>query len=234
MSSLKKQARYAGLLYLVGALVAPFGIMYVPTTLIETGNATVTADNIRSSETLLRWGVASEIAGAIIFIFMVLALYHLLKGVNQKHAIAMVVLLIVSFPLSFVGAVFNIAALYTVSGVDYLSSFDKSQLDGLAYMFLRVRGANLVVASIFWGLWLFPFGILVWRSGFIPKFLGVLLWIAGTGYLIGAVTWLIFPHIDDLSPVLTVMEICEAPIIFWLLIWGAREKKVPAPATVPE
>jgi hypothetical protein len=232
MSSLKKQARFAGLLYFVGALITPIGIMYVPLRLIVKGDAAATADNIRASESLFRLGIASELAGAIIFLFVVLALYHLFKGVNQKHALAMAILLMISFPISFATAVNNFAAMYLVSGVDYLSMFDKSQLDGLAYLSLRLHSAGLMVASIFWGLWLFPFGWLVIRSGFIPRFLGVFLWIAGSGYVIDATTSILLPQFTDLlSPVLMGMILLEAPIIFWLLIWGAREKTVVAEAS---
>jgi hypothetical protein len=232
MSSLKKQARFAGLLYFVGALITPIGIMYVPLRLIVKGDAAATADNIRASESLFRLGIASELAGAIIFLFVVLALYHLFKGVNQKHALAMAILLMISFPISFATAVNNFAAMYLVSGVEYLSMLDKSQLDGLAYLYLRLHSAGLMVASIFWGLWLFPFGWLVIRSGFIPRFLGVFLWIAGSGYVIDATTSILLPQFTDLlSPVLMGMILLEAPIIFWLLIWGAREKTVVAEAS---
>ena len=231
MSSLKKQARFAGLLYFVGALIAPIGLMYVPQKLIVKGDAAATADNIRASESLFRLGIASELTGAIIFLFVVLALYHLFKGVNQKHALAMAILLLISFPISFATAVNNFGALYLVSGADYLSTFDKSQLDSLAYLFLRLHGAGLLVASIFWGLWLFPFGWLVIRSGFIPRFLGLFLWIAGSGYVIDATTSILLPQFTNLlSPVLMGMMFFEAPIIFWLLIWGAREKTVVAEA----
>jgi uncharacterized membrane protein len=132
------------------------------------GDATATADHVRASETLLRLGIASELIGFIIFIFVVLALYPSFKAVNEKHALAMAILLLVSIPISLLNVLNEIAALVLVSGADFLSAFEKGQLDAPAYLFLRLHGQGFAVAQIFWGLWLFPFGILVIRSGFIP------------------------------------------------------------------
>jgi hypothetical protein len=189
------------------------------------GDATATANHIRASETLLRFGIASELTSFIIFIFVVLALYRLFKAVSEKHALAMVILLLVSIPISLLNVLNEIAALILVSGADFLSAFEKGQLDALAYLFLRLHGQGFVVAEIFWGLWLFPFGVLVIRSGFIPRFLGVLLFIAGFGYLASSFTSLLLPSyrhlVDQFAMVLTAGEL---PIIFWLLIWGAKDQ----------
>jgi hypothetical protein len=224
MNSTKKQARLAGLLYLLASIPAPFALIYVPNKLIVTGDATATADHIRASETLLRLGIASELIGSIIFIFVVLALYRLFKPVSDKHALAMATLLLISMPISFFGVVNEIAALIVVSGASFLSAFDQRQLDTLAYLFFRLHGQGLVIAQIFWGLWLFPFGVLVIRSGFIPRFLGYLLFIAGVGYAADSFTYLILPSCRQLvSQFASILEIAEVPIIFWLLIWGAKK-----------
>src|SRR6266576_2467549 len=227
MKSIKRQARFAGLLYLLASIVGALGLIYVPGRLIVPRDATATADRVRASETLLRLGIASELIGFIIFIFVVLALYRLFKGVNEKHALAMAILLLVSIPISLLNVLNDIAALILVSGADFLSVFDKGQLDALAYLFLRLHGQGFVVAQIVWGLWLFPFGILVIRSGFIPRFLGYLLFIAGSGYLASSFTSLILPAyrqlVDQFTMVLTAGEL---PIIFWLLIWGAKDQSL--------
>src|SRR5216684_6033969 len=221
MKSIKQQARFAGLLYLLASIPAPFGLIYVPSNLIVPGDATATANHVRASETLLRLGIATELIVSIMFIFVVLALYRLFKGVNEKQALAMALLVLVSIPISLLNVLNEIAALVLVSGVNFLSVFEKGQLDALAYLFLRLHGQGFVVAQIFWGLWLFPFGILVIRSGFIPRVLGVLLFIAGSGYLASSFTSLLLPSyrhlVDQFAMVLTIGEL---PIIFWLLIWG--------------
>ncbi len=234
MNSTKKQARVAGLLYLLASIIGFFCLAYVPGKLIVSGDATATANHIRASETLLRFGIVSELIAFTIFIFVVLALYRLFKAVNGKHALAMVILLLVSIPISLLNVLNEIAALILVSGADFLSAFEKGQLDALAYLFLRLHGQGFVVAEIFWGLWLFPFGVLVIRSGFIPRFLGVLLFIAGSGYLASSFTSLLLPSyrhlVDQFAMVLTAGEL---PIIFWLLIWGAKDQPLDEQAPDP-
>jgi len=232
MNSTKKQARVAGLLYLLGSIPAPIGLVYVPSKLFVSGDATATADSIRASESLLRLGIASELFPQVIFIFLVLALYRLFKAVNETLARQMVILgALVSVPIVFLNVLNEIAALVLVSGADFLSVFDKLQLDALAYLFLRLHGQGLVVASIFWGLWLFPFGMLVMRSGFIPRILGVLLMIAGFGYLTSSFTSLLLPqYAKFVGQFAMVLYFGELPIIFWLLIWGAKVQ--PSGATV--
>jgi hypothetical protein len=231
VSSTQHQARAAGFLYLVLGLSAPIGLLYVPGKLIVSRNATATADNIRASEWLLRVGIASELFHQVIGVFLVLALYRLFKAVNETHAKQMVILgALVSVPIVFVNVLNEIAALILVRGADYLSVFDKPQLDALAYLFLRLHGQGISVAAIFWGLWLFPFGMLVIRSGFIPRVLGVLLMVAGTAYLASSFATLVLPQFAPLvSRVALPLEAAELPIIVWLLIWGAKTRPTDAP-----
>jgi len=227
VNSIRKQARFAGLLYLLACLPAPFALIYVPSALIVPGDATATADRVRASETLLHMGIAGELVNATAFIFVVFALYRLFQGVNKQHASLMVTLFVISVPISFLNVLNDVAPLILVSGADFLSVFEKSQLDALVLLFLRLHSYGLLVAQIFWGLWLFPFGILVIRSGFIPRFLGYLLFIAGSGYLASSFTSLILPAyrqlVDQFTMVLTAGEL---PIIFWLLIWGAKDQSL--------
>jgi hypothetical protein len=230
VSSIQHQARVAGFLYLLLALSAPIGLLYVPGKLIVSGNATATADNIRASEWLLRMGIASELIHQVIVIFLVLALYRLFKAVNETLAKQVVILgALVSVPIVFVNVLNEIAAQILVSGADFLSVFEKPQLDALAYLFLRLHGRGLTVVSIFWGLWLFPFGMLVIRSRFIPRVLGVLLMIAGAGYLASSFVTLVLPEYASLvSQVASPLYFGELPIIFWLLIWGAKPRPTDA------
>jgi hypothetical protein len=223
--SIRRQARIAGLLYLLASIPAVFSWVYVPNKLIVTGDATATADHIRASETLFRLSIGSELIGLILFIFVVLALYRLFRPVSEKHALAMATLLLISLPISFVSVVNEIAALIVVSGASFLSVFDPHQLDALAYLFIRLDGQGFVVAQIFWGLWLFPFGVLVIRSGFIPRFLGYLLFIAAVGYIANSVAALIVPaYRHTVAQFADRLQMAETPIIFWLLIWGAKSQ----------
>jgi len=223
MNSINKTARIAGLLYLVLALTGVFSLIYVPSALIVFGDATATADNITSSELLFRAGILSGLFSNVIFVFLVLALYRLLKEISHTQAILMVILVVISVSTTFVNTLNQLAALIILSGADFLSVFEKPQLDAVAYVFLRLHSHGLQIIQIFWGLWLFPFGVLVYKSRFIPKILGVLLIIAGFAYLLSSFTFLILPQYNDaVSPFITLLEMGELPIILWLLIVGAK------------
>ncbi len=223
MNSTKRTARIAGLLYLLLALTGVFSLIYVPSTLIVFGDATATADNITSSELLFRTGILSGLISNVIFVFLVLALYRLLKEISRKQAILMVTLVVISVSTTFVNTCYQIAALIILSGADFLSVFEKPQLDAAAYAFLRLHSHGLQIIQIFWGLWLFPFGLLVYKSRFIPKILGVLLFIAGFAYLLSSFTFIVLPqYMAAISPLITLLEMGELPIIFWLLIVGAK------------
>src|SRR5205814_293577 len=162
----------------------------------------------------------------IIGVFLVLALYRLFKAVNETHATQMVILgALVSVPIVFVNVLNEIAALVLASGADFLSVFSKPQLDSLAYLFVRLHSRGITVASIFWGLWLFPFGLLVIRSGFIPRFLGYLLFVAAIGYIANSLAALLLPaQRQVVAQFADILQMTELPIILWLLIWGAKDR----------
>jgi hypothetical protein len=137
---------------------------------------------------------------------------------------------LVSVPIMFVNVLNDVAASILVRGSGFLSVFEQPQLDALAYLFLRLHGDGITVTSVFWGLWLFPFGMLVIRSGFIPRVLGVLLLVAGASYLVTSTATLIFPPLAPLaSRLASPFTVAELPIIVWLVVRGAR----PQPATPP-
>jgi len=232
MRSAKQQARFAGFLYLLVALIAPIGLMYVPGKLIVARDATATAANLRAFGWLLRLGIASELIHQVIGLFLVLALYRLFRAVDEGLARQLVIFgALVSLPIMFVNVLNDVAALILAGGADSLAVFDARQRDALAYLFLRLHGQGIVVASVFWGLWLFPFGLLVIRSRFIPRVLGVLLMIAGVAYMASAFTTLIVPLYASLvAKIALPLEAAELPIVFWLVIWGARPLRPTAEA----
>jgi hypothetical protein len=225
MRTTKQQARFAGLLYLLIALTAPFGLLYVPQKLIVSGDAAATAANLRASEWVLRLGIASELVHQVLAVFLVLALYDLFESVSRRLAVLIVIFgALLSVPIMFANVLNDLAALVFASGAEFLSVFSRPELDAWTYFFLHLHGRGILVASIFWGIWLFPFGLAVIRSRFIPPLLGYLLFAAGAGYLAAAFVGLVIPRFSAIvTPVAGVLEIGELPIIFWLLIRGARE-----------
>ena len=229
----KNPGRFAGVLFLLGSIPGYFALEYVPSKLLVHGNATATANNIAAHELLFRLGIAADLICQTLFIFVALALYDLLKGVNQRHAVLMVILFVVSVPIAFLNELNAIAALALVRGADFLSLFDKPQRDALAMLFFNLHRGGVDVAAIFWGLWLLPLGMLVYRSGFLPRILGVLLMAACFAYLAISFTSLVLPgykHVVDqwMGPLLSA----ELLFLLWLLIKGANPKPLASPATV--
>lgn len=233
MNSTRNPGRFAGLLYVVMSIFGFFAMMYVPSKLIVHGNAAATANNISASETLFRLGIASELIGYAGFIFVALALYDLLKGVNRRQASLMVILIVVSVPIAFVNELNSIAALVLVRGADFLSILEKPQREALAMLALNLHFYGLVVAGMFSGLWLFPLGLLVYRSRFLPRFLGVWLVIGGLGWVILSLTGVLLPQYYD-----KVFTYCqpaffgEVAFMLWLLIKGARPPALDAAASL--
>jgi hypothetical protein len=209
-----------------------FAMVYVPSKLIVHGNAAATANNIAASETLFRLGIAAQLIGSAGFIFVALALYDLLKGVNRRHASLMVTLIVVSIPIAFLNELNSIAALVLVRGADFLSIFEKPQREALAMLFLNLHFQGLVVAEIFWGLWLFPLASLVYRSRFLPRFLGVWLALAGFAWVLLSLTGVLLPQVQDKVDTYTQPAVLgELAFMFWLLIKGAKPPALDATAS---
>jgi hypothetical protein len=231
MHSTVKAARIAGTFYLSMVITGPFSLIYVPSKLIVRGNATATATNILAHDTMFRFGVVAGLFGQILFICLAVALYRLLGDVNKTWARLMFGFVVVAAAVGFVIELNNLGALILFRGGEFLSVFDKAQLDALGMLFIRLHGQGNMIAEIFWGLWLFPFGLLVFRSGFLPKWIGVWLIINCFGYLVLFITALFFPTYNDkvflyLQPVL----FGELAIMLYLLIKGAKVASL-APVT---
>ena len=173
-----KAARIAGAIYLSMVFTAPFSLIYVPSKLIVRGNAAATADNILAHETMFRLSIFGDLLGHVIFICLAIALYRLLSSVNKTWAMLMVAFVLVSAAVGFLNALNNIAAVILFRGGEFLDVVDKTQRDALAMLFIRLHNQGEFISEIFWGVWLFPFGLLVYRSGFLPRILGIWLIIA--------------------------------------------------------
>ena len=221
----KNPGRFVGLLYVLVSIPGAFALVYVPSKLIVDGDATATASRIAASEALFRAGIACNLISEILFMWVALALYDLLKGVDQRQASLMLGLIVVSIPIALLNELNAIAALILVRGADFLSVFDKAQRDALAMLFLNLHSYGFVIAEIFWGLWLFPLGLLVYRSGFFPRVLGVLLMARCFAYVVESLTPFLLPRYEDLvSRLMRPLRFGELLFMFWLLIVGAKPK----------
>ncbi len=230
MDSIKAKARRAGLLYFVFSIAAVFGEFFVPA-LVVPGDAAATARNIGAVELTYRFGILTGLVTNPLFLLVVLSLYDLLKDVDVRHASLMVVLVSVGVTVSLANLVIQSAPLILLSGAGYLSAFTKPQLDALAMGCLRLHANGVTLTTVFWGLWFFPFGILVVKSRFLPRVLGFLLMAAGFAYLTTTITIMILPAYGQVvSQVMVPLYFGELPIVLWLLIKGA---KVGEPEALP-
>jgi Domain of unknown function (DUF4386) len=218
-----KAARIAGLIYLSMVLVAPFSLIYVPGKLIVHGNATATAENILAHETMFRLSIFGDLVGHVIFICLAVALYRLLSNVNKTWAMLMVAFVLVSAAVGFLNTLNNLAALNLFRGGEYLQVVDKVQRDAFAFLFLRLHNQGEFIDEIFWGIWLFPFGLLVFRSGFLPRFIGIWLIVECFGWIaLSAIAIFSVAHYDATFKWLQPLFFAELAIMLYLLIRGAN------------
>ena len=213
-------ARIAGFLYLLLIPLGVFGLLYVPNTLMVPGDAAATANNILTNELLFRLSIVSAILVPLVNIVVALFLYKLLKPVNKNYAALMVIFTLVAAPIAMLNELNHVAVLLLLKGPEYLTIFTTSQLQSLVPLFLDLHKSGIQIAGIFWGLWLFPMGYLVFKSNYIPKIIGVLLIIGCFGYLIDFVTFFVFP---DFGVVISEYAFLgEVLMVFWLLIKGVN------------
>ena len=216
MNSIQKTARFAGLLYLAIAALSAWSLVYVPSMIIVPGDAAATANNIVASESLFRLGVVSNLATFTLNVFVAVLLYKLLEPVSKSIASLMVILIMVGLAIGMLNEVNQFAALLAL-GADNLTA---TQSQALASLFLDIYEHGFTIAHIFWGLWLFPMGYLIFRSGFLPQVIGILLIVAGMGYLIDFTLFFLVP--DVTLNVSNFTFIGEVALIFWLLIRGVN------------
>jgi hypothetical protein len=224
MNTTKQLARRAGILYLIANIAMPFALLYLPRLLIVPGNATATADRLRASIGLVRVGIAAELNNGIFVVLAALAFYRLFKPVSLTHARAMLVLVLLAVPISLFNILNWVAALIFARGGPSFATFAPQQLDVFVLLFLRLHNYGVVLAGIFWGLWLFPFGILAMRSGFIPWWIGLCMFLAGVPYVASAFTSLAAPQFNYIADWLSPLMVGELPMIIWLVGWGAKEQ----------
>lgn len=218
-------ARLAGFLYLAVVLTGMFSIAYVPSVLIDWNNASVTYNNIKSAETLFRLGIVAGIICYTAFVLLPFVLYKLLCKVNQTFAVGMVVLSTVSVPFSLVNLLYKVNVLTLIANSANLSGSDLEKTQDQIMLLLIYYGNGIQIVSIFWGLWLFPFGYLVFKSGFLPKILGVFLMAGCFGYLINFTGRFLYPNYASLGIggyVSLPATIGEIGICLWLLIGGIK------------
>jgi hypothetical protein len=221
----KRLARWAGAVYLSLGVATLFGFYHAP---LVQDDPNAIARTIAGPDFRFRIGLVSDVLATALAVPLALLLYQLLKPVHRTQAALMALLLLVAVPISFVVALNYVAAQMLLSGTLDVLAFTSAQRDALAMLFLRLHTHGVLAEEIFWGLWLLPFGLLVMRSRFLPRVLGILLIIAGVAYVAHSVTSLLLAgHRIVLYERVTMLARAagEFPIMLWLLIKGATVRR---------
>lgn len=214
-------AHWAGAAYLTLGVSTLFGFFHAP---LVRDDINALARAITGPDFRFRVGVVADVLTTVLSVPVALLLYQLLKVVHKTQAMLMALLLLLATPVSFVVALNYVAAEMLLSGTADMSAFTEAQRGALGMLFLRLHTHGVLAVEIFWGLWLLPFGLLVMRSRFLPRVLGVLLITAGVAYVAHSVTTLLlagqrFVLYERVT--MLARAAGEFPIILWLLIKGA-------------
>ncbi len=225
MDANDKTARVAGLLYLMTIVTGIFSLIVVPSRVGTHGDAAMTVTNIVTNETLFRLGIASGTLGYAAFLILPLALYKLLSPINRNMAVLMVALAVTCVPIYFVALAHQMDILSLVDDDKYKQLFTPDQLRERVMLSMDAYNNTVFISEIFWGLWLLPFGYLVFKSGFLSKVLGVLLMLGCFSYLISFFAQVVFPQAKISNLVMLPASFGEIGICLWLLIVGVRKPK---------
>lgn len=227
MTSEKRSARAAGLWYLAIAVFYSFSMIYVDSLFLVSGDVEATVKNLQASSQLFRLGWLSCLVGHVCFLFLANALYRLFSPVSRSLARQMVLLVIAGVTVSFLNRLGQIAALEVLGGGSYLAAFAPAQRNALAMLLLTVNKDGEMMAALFWALWLLPLGLLILKSGFMPKALGILLLCACASYLVDFFVYFFFPNLVAAidAPFSLVQAGSELAFIVWLLVKGVKEGK---------
>ncbi len=224
-----KTARLAGLIYLVTVFTGIFHLVYVPTKLIVWNDSSQTLENLINNEFLFRFGITAEVIMLIAFLLLPIVLYKLLNQVNQNYAKLMVVFVFISIPFSFANVLKKFSILTLIKKPDYLQNLSTEEIQTQLMFFLDSYSDGINVSQVFWGLWLMPFGYLVYKSGFLPKILGVFLIVGGVGYLIEFFAgFLISNYYNTIIPTIAKLPstVGEIGTCLWLLIMGTNKLNI--------
>jgi hypothetical protein len=199
-------------------------MFYVPSQISMHGDAAATAQNILSHEFLFRASVINDLVSSAVWVFLVLILYRMFKQVSERQVKLLVALVIVQIPVAFIMGAFNIASLMIFKG-GILKTFELAQRQDLGMLFLKIGDYGVLTLEMFWGLWLFPLAILVYRSRFLPRFVGAWLAVTGVFYVALCLASILLPQYKDMvlhSVFALPAEIGEVAFALWILIRGAN------------
>jgi hypothetical protein len=215
-------ARIAGVCQLLEAITATFGQVIVLGRLAVSGNAAATAANIVGHERLYWWGFGSSILAVLLHVAWAFLMYELLKPVNRRVSLFALFVMLMGCAMLAVTGLLYLAPLLILQGGASLSAFTAAQLQALAAAFLQLNAYAFDMHVVFFGVWCVLTGYLIFKSSFLPKILGILLIIAGSGWML----YLSPPFAVHLFPFIAAASaIGEVPLELWLIVVGLNEAR---------
>ena len=225
MNTNQKAARMAGFLYLVYIVSATLADV-IGRSMIVYGDAATTAKNVVASAAQFQIGFVTDLVSGVLFLLTAWALYVLLRPVDRHLALLFLMLNLAGVAVQCLNDLNLVAALQFLSGADALKTFQIDQLQALALVFLTVYKNGFWICQIFFGAWLFPLGYLVFKSGFLPKILGIVIMVHSVGWLITFLQWFLFPGLGVITYLTYPLGfVSEFGLAMWLLIKGIAEPK---------
>ena len=228
MTSPKSLARIAGVLYLLVGIFGGFAEGYVEPKMYVAGNAAATAWNVVANPGLVRMGVVADLLDGTFFVFLALTLYILLKHVHKSVARAMLVLVALATGITCLVAGFEFEGLRVATDASYTAGLGAAGSNALVMILLDLQHYGLLIAQIFFGLWLVPLGYLAYKSaGLFPTWLGVLLMVGGACYIVDLLAAFLVPELGQTIHAYIVIPcaIAEISMVVYLLVFGVRTSK---------
>ena len=223
INSPQKTARVAAFVFLIIFFLGMSTELFIRPDMIVPGDPAATVRNIAASEALFRLSLVSDLIRQMFMMLLPLVLYKLLKPVNKNIALFMVIFALVSVPISMLNELNHFAVLLLSSGAGYLTAFKADQLNALVMFFLELRKYGTFIPQVL-SFWVLLLGYLVFKSGFLPRILGILLMLGGLCYTVQAVLFILFPNFDAMILGLFAF-IGELLFYLWLLIMGVKDQK---------
>jgi hypothetical protein len=214
MNALRNKGRIAGALYFAMAVLTGGGFA-LKTRIIDSANAAGTSARLLGDRTGVLESVAANLAGQAVFLFLGLALYDLFAEFDRKRARMLFAIIIASIPVAMLAQLGPVGALLLA---------EAGQPSSVVTLWLRLFEYGDLMTFIFWGLWLFPLGYLIWKSRYLPRLIGLALMVGCFGYLMKSLGGFFWPdHQNIAAAVLIVTNIGEISCVLWMLILGAKE-----------
>ncbi|HEY8737345.1 MAG TPA: DUF4386 domain-containing protein [Candidatus Dormibacteraeota bacterium] len=227
INSPKRLARIAGALYLLNGIFSAFALLFVYANVYVPGDAATSARNLLANSGLVRMGVVADLVQATVWVFLALTLYRLLQHVNKSVASAMVVLVAIGAGIVMLNEIFGFEALRVATGAVNLASIGPAASNAIALLLLDAQHYGLLIAQIFFGLWLVPLGYLAYKSEWFPRALGVVLVLGAVCYIVDMLALFLVPDVGKaMHGFVTIPSaIAEVSMVLYLLVIGVKTKK---------